>query len=410
MQGASRRRKFFGLLIAGSAILVILSVGAFNYLLDPYAIFGVKSMPGLNAIKPRPDVMRQESKAIVGVRFRPNALILGNSRAEIGFDPRHPAFEDRHLRAFNAAVPGPGIDYSLQALRTFSEASDIRVAVVGLDFLDFLVSPSVHVETMTASAHGLSLSPTKTRLLAAFSSAAFLDSLQTLWIQRQRDPATLRADGFNPLLDYREIAAKDGYSVLFKQRAQEAARSLAMQPRNLYAAGSDASPAYTDLRELLRVARDKDIELHLVIYPYHLLLLLQYQEAGLEPLLNRWKADVARLVEDAQHAGGTVSLWDFACPHELVAERIPGDGDVTTKMQWFWEAGHFKKELGDVVLARIFDENPPVAGRDFGAPLTPSTVEGRANKCVEAMAVTREGFPQLAADAAKWARRARGRI
>jgi hypothetical protein len=409
MQGASRRRKFFGLLIAGTAIGILLSVGAFNYLLDPYAIFGVKNVTGLNAIKPRPDVMRQDLKAMVGVRFRPNALILGNSRAEIGFDPRHPAFEDRHLRAFNAAIPGTGIDYSLQALRTFSEASDVRVAVVGLDFLDFLVSPT-EAESTSASAHGLSLSPTKTRLLAAFSSTAFLDSLQTLRIQRHRDPATLRADGFNPLLDYREIAAKDGYSVLFRQRAQETARSLERQPHNLYVGAPDASPAYTDLRDLLRVARDRNIELHLVIYPYHVLLLLQYQEAGLEPLLNRWKADVARLVEDAQHAGGTVSLWDFACPHELVAERIPGDGDVTTKMQWFWEAGHFKKELGDVVLARIFDENPPFASRDFGAPLTPSTIEGRANQCVEAMAVTREGFPQLAADAAKWARRARGRI
>src|SRR4029453_11469049 len=49
--GASRRRKFFGLLIAGSAVLVILSIGAFNYLVDPYAIFGVKSMAGPNTHK-----------------------------------------------------------------------------------------------------------------------------------------------------------------------------------------------------------------------------------------------------------------------------------------------------------------------------------------------------------------------
>lgn len=408
MQSPRQCRKCFGLVFAGSALLMVAIVGLFNYLIDPYAIFQAKTWAGVNVSKPRPDAMRQEIKAIVGERFRPDALILGNSRAEVGFDPRHPGFRNRQLRAFNAAVPGSGIDYSVAALQRFSESAEVRVAVVGLDFLDFLVSPSGLAETTTAPDGG-SPSATKTRLLALFSSTALLDSLQTVRIQRQRDPATIRMDGFNPLLDYRAFAANDGYRVLFSQRAQEAARSLARQPRNLYVGSPGDSPAYRDLRRLLRIVRGKNTELRLVIYPYHLLLLLQFQEAGLWPLLDRWKADVTAIVDESRQTGVRVSLWDFACPHAIVAERVPEDGDRETAMHWFWEAGHFKKELGDLVLTRVLDARPPTAADDFGAQLAPETIEVRVSECDTAMTVMRQQFPRLAEDAALWARRAGAR-
>jgi len=33
---------------------------------------------------------------------------------------------------------------------------------------------------------------------------------------------------------------------------------------------------------------------------------------------------------------------------------VPPPGDTRTEMRWYWEAGHFKKSLGEIMLATMF--------------------------------------------------------
>src|SRR6185503_15089760 len=119
--------------------------------------------------KPRPDAMLADIKFIVGTHARADALILGNSRAEVGFDPRHPAFAARALRAFNAAVPGSDMDYMLAAFRRLMPTT--KVAVVGIDFVDFLYSPAVAGPSLPVFRNSIT-----TRTVALFSTTALLDS------------------------------------------------------------------------------------------------------------------------------------------------------------------------------------------------------------------------------------------
>jgi hypothetical protein len=44
-------------------------------------------------------------------------------------------------------------------------------------------------------------------------------------------------------------------------------------------------------------------------------------------------------------------------------------------MRWYWEAGHFKSELGDRMLDRIFGKPGGIPG--FGILLEPKNVEER---------------------------------
>ena len=394
MHGLSAYRRRFGITLACATLALVALVAAFNYVIDPYAVFGSPSVVGLNAVKPRPDVMIADIKFIVGTRLHPNALILGNSRADVGFDPENPTFERHGMRAYNAAVPGSGLGYSLDAFRRFAGTTDIRFAIVGLDFLDFLHSP----EAGTRSApkpDDSGWSVARTRLLALFSTTALADSIRTLLIQREANPAVLRLDGFNPMLDYREIATTEGYAALFRQRAQETARSLAKQPHNLDAGGRRMSPSYSELRSLLQIAKDKGTDLQLVIYPYHLLLLLQYEAAGLWPLFEQWKEDVAAIVDEARRQGAQVALWDFSCPSALTAEAVPSDGDRKSTMRWYWEAGHFKKELGDLVLERVLERKGAVELEAFGVQLTSDNVHDGSRVCRDALNRMRVSLPRL---------------
>ncbi len=201
----------------------------------------------------------------------------------------------------------------------------------------------------------------------------------------------------------RDIAA------LFRQRAQESALNLARKPHNLYVGGQKDSPSLSALQAILRIAGEKKTELRLVIYPFHLLLLLQIQEAGLWPLFEQWKADVAAMSDDARRRGVRVSLWDFSCPDRFTTEPIPASGDRKTKMQWYWEAGHFKKELGDLVLERMLGEAQTDATDDFGVELTTANVADQNDSCRKALATMRQRFPELAREAAELARSASSR-
>jgi hypothetical protein len=53
--------------------------------------------------------------------------------------------------------------------------------------------------------------------------------------------------------------------------------------------------------------------------------------------------------------GLDVELWDFSGFAPYADEPVPMPGDKRAEMRWYWEAGHFKKALGDIILERIFE-------------------------------------------------------
>jgi len=115
--------------------------------------------------------------------------------------------------------------------------------------------------------------------------------------------------------------------------------------------------------------------LRLVIYPYHAHLLKIIRITGHWPAFEAWKRAVVHIVaEEARNAGGeSIPLWDFSGFNELTSEAVPPKSDRQTKMRWYWEAGHFKRELGDLILERIFD--PTEATTGFGVLLDTSNIK-----------------------------------
>ena len=76
------------LLILFCATLGILSlVSAVNFIVDPYNIFGTTRIPGLNAVKPFAGNRGRTAKIHQVIQVKPKALIVGNSRPELGLDP-----------------------------------------------------------------------------------------------------------------------------------------------------------------------------------------------------------------------------------------------------------------------------------------------------------------------------------
>lgn len=85
------------------------AVAAVNLIVDPYGLFRIVDVPGFNRIKSQAGERAAVFKRAGVARIQPTTVILGNSRAEIGFDPDSPAWPEHARPVFNLALPGAGV-------------------------------------------------------------------------------------------------------------------------------------------------------------------------------------------------------------------------------------------------------------------------------------------------------------
>ena len=353
-----------------ACLLLIGGTGLLNVLSDPLGVFGTPRIDSVNSIKPYLDHHHHLSRFAAGRRICANTGIFGNSRAEIGLDPMSPDFLEHGIDAFNHAIPGSNASTAYRQLR-WLEASGCmpRQILLGVEFFDFLGgSPPTLLPTLQSDPP-----PTLDARFfaeAVFSITGLRDSLSTLIVQRADFAASVTERGFNPLHNYLQEVSRNGHHVLFRQRAEENLRNWSGKPKRLRPADGGISEDEMALDAILASSTAAGSRIHLIIYPYHAQIRLLMERMGMGGLFSEWKRQVYRIAERHAAQGGNVEVLDFSGIGNETLETIPGPGDRRTHLTYYWEAGHFKKELGERVIARVL-------GREtgFGTKLERQTLE-----------------------------------
>src|SRR4051812_5589558 len=73
---------------------------------DPYRLLALPGRLDDAAARPRATQHVKLTKLLGVTRAAPRTAVLGNSRAEIGFDPRSPAWPAAWQPVYDAAIPG----------------------------------------------------------------------------------------------------------------------------------------------------------------------------------------------------------------------------------------------------------------------------------------------------------------
>lgn len=331
----------------------ILAVTALVVVVDPYGIYGVVAPSRFNAIKPGLTRYQTEIKQVRVAKFQPDFVIIGNSRAEIGLDPKADAFRPMHGKGFNLAIAGTGIVTSAMQLAQLQAAGiQPKLVVFGIEFLDYVPSATEQSHPVAELAEPAPIAPSGPvhwQFDTLFSLASLKDTVRTLGIQHDKEATTIDQDGFNPLKEYLGYVRNDGFYKIFAQRAQENARAFHRKSTSSLKANDLAR-----LQTTLDTAASMNAEVKIIIYPYHAQILAMFEEAGLWPLFGEWKHRVILAVEQTKrtHPGAKISVYDFSGFGSYNCERIPNRGEVGNVTKWYWEGGHFKKQLGDIVLTR----------------------------------------------------------
>ena len=382
---AHHKRYAIGILI-GACLLIALA-SAFNALVDPYAVFGAPRIAGFNDAKPYAGDRGRTGKLHQVLRANPKGLIVGNSRPEMGLSPDHACWPEAARPVYNLGLPGLTVYSQVRYAQHAQADGPVAILVIGVDLVDF-ISPKRRAEDPRAwppvgidpdsepfavdsegrPVRNFDLARIADYVDAALSLDALGHSLITVARQSGHAVPTRTPDGFNPAETfYQPIIRAEGQGVLFQQMNRAMVERLGRADWHLFAKDEDWSFSFESLQRLLRQSREAGTETVVFINPYHAEYLLLLEAGGLWPQFESWKRHLVDLVR----AEGA-ALWDFSGFDGYANEPVAGLPSSASSLAWFWEPAHYRRELGDIMLANIWREHCPPDHADapaFGSRL-----------------------------------------
>ena len=345
------------------------------------------------------------SKAGVVCRLQPTQVVLGTSRAEVGLDPKHPGWASESGPVYNLALSGIGLKELSLTFRHAVNAAPLKRAVIGLDFMMFNANREATVfgtEVLDFDEAQLVLSQSDSCWRTFLSNAPkFLGtpglfySFATVWRQLRATDRTdtnkaaawlslYDRDGFRPYFPVGFTALLDFHGTRWAfsegQERYYVSKVWRPPPSERYCFTRAVQPSTMDtFRDMVHFARRSGVDVRFFLEPLHARMMLAMQDAGLWPQFEDWKRRVVEILADDAKENGRhqFPLWDFSGFNSVTDEHIPNVDDKTTKMHWYWEPSHYKRETGDLILDRILEYravdrvDPP----DFGTRLSPENIE-----------------------------------
>jgi hypothetical protein len=364
-------------------LVLFFAAAAANYVVDPYDL-GISLGRNAAPIKPETASHGRVHKAYALRNLKPAVLALGASRTEAGISMAHPGWAATADERYNSALTAANMGEILSYYRYATRIRPAKQVVIGLEFYSFnanLRNRGDHDESiLAASDDGRLLGFDLHKAKYYFSLDALLSSYRTV-TTRQAIPHFLTDGQLNPEAAAGVLRAYGGHFPAFVQSEREAVQFYLPPPGRKYGFSNGSHATFQDLRAILDDARRHGTDLRLFISPAHARHLEIIRALGLWGEYERWLRSLVELVAaEAAFVPGAqpFTVWDFTGYNSITVERVPRPEQRGNLMHWYWESSHYKTELGDLVLDRIFDHRDPSRPlpNDFGVRLTSSNLEG----------------------------------
>jgi hypothetical protein len=341
-------RRFASLWLTGT-LLGLAAIAGFNILVDPLGMFPdwhLKRFEPLRFLE-----SDRVAKAEMARRGDWQTVILGSSRAQIGFPARHPALPaNRTCNLSLAAARLPEVVAEFDFARRFNP---LKQVILCLDLYMFCEGPEWK-QDFQESRFSPGFNPLSYYCKHLLGRAATDGSWEALRRQlRHYQPVPQAAFGFFHF----ELGPRFSQRTLFD-------RMLRVHGHDYPALKLDPSkPAL--LRHVVRVCRDEHIDLRLAIMPPHALDLEVLHASGRWAEFEKWKTQLVDLLAE-EGVEGKVSLWDFSGYAGPPSEALPPAGDPTNRTCFYLESSHFLPTVGSLILDAMFSSG---GANSFGVKL-----------------------------------------
>ncbi len=365
------------------ALLPLLGAVLLNALVDPLRLLDYAGLRGWTLNKPALRDQERLFKPFAVVRQRPEVVLLGSSRSNHALDPDHPAFAGQ--RAYNLSLSGTNVTEMRQMFEHALAQGALQRAVLELD-IGFFSASAQGSSGGFAYADTVSAHHPWQRRLRALQTAWSWDTLALSWqtLRGQRTGWEYTDTGRqgdrvfeNRIATYGGVRnTVEGYM----QRLLPAEQQLAAA-WDASGVPADQLPGMQDLRALLDLARERGVQVAIYLSPVHAIDACATRAIFGADRLEAWRAALVQLRdEQARKSAGRfiVPLWDFSGFNSVTSEPLPQTGDPRARMANFWDQSHYRKQVGDWVLDRIFGLQGAGATvpADFGVRLEAQNLAG----------------------------------
>lgn len=345
-------------LFCGLSASVVGTVGALNYVVDPYLTHQWDT-PSIQALRPVRERLGAWAKTYALARYRPEVVYVGNSRTEVGL-PAHPSlFGGRTV--FNAALSGATMGDAGMMAQHAAQVSRLHTLVWGLDAPSFTLEAGNTELDATLLADGSAY--LARRALLNVKRAVSVDMSQDSWrvlsgsqqavcrsslaFMGQRDTACLA----------HRFAEKGGTAAAVQPRLEEFVRGTGPH--------ADALKVFqTRLAELC----GQSTRVRLYVNPTHALMQDALYWSGKWSAMEAWLQALASAADRRRAAGCDITLHDFSGFNSVTTEAVP-QASGRKDMAYYWEPSHYRDNVGRMILSRILGDGAAVPA-DFGVELT----------------------------------------
>lgn len=392
----------YGWTVCLTTLLIMGVTLAFNVMVDPYGMYRLADIAGFNHHKPAIYNRVRLAKAYEVRRLQPGTVILGTSRTHLGIRPSSPSWPSDGLPVYNLAFDGATTKEMDAYLRHAQAVHPLRRVLLGLDTYHLTNAPGAVQQDFDSQL--LLKDPSlwsyarvvmgDLKLLISYDT--LMEGVSMLRAQEPSPAQWFSPDGqrlgevyfHQPSEHYRTLGPRAYFDEIDKL---EVRFKLAWRIPQSHNDGAELSPtANADtvtslgyVQRIIAFCREHDIALMVYITPAHVHQLEIASATGEWSAIEHGKrALVQLLAEDAsQHpTAAAFPLYDFGSYSSITTEALPSPGS-DKEMRYYWESSHFKAEVGDLVLRRIFQTGD--VPTDFGVRLDKSSIN-------DALARTRE--------------------
>lgn len=348
-----------------SVILTVGMVGAFNYIVDPYGFYRTVVRVGFNQQKEGVRNKIRYVKALELPLRKPKTIIMGTSRVHDGINPLHPLLSNpAYAPVYNLGIDMDRIHESKEYLKHALVHSEIKRVILGLDFFMFNASQKVNYN-FDPELIGRKVGVGDYLSTSIFSRDAFVDSIRTIKTSRsQPGREEFLSNGFRP-----------GNFVFYQVKSYPALHyytnyifmsSLPSQTK-YYADMTLDQEVFDDFEEILKICKQRNIDIKLYISPAHAHLDGEgIAAAGKWEMMEEWKRRVVAITDKY-----AAPIWDFSGYNSITTEP------VVTPMKYYWDSSHFTEVVSDLILKRMLalKEDTQEVPADFGIHLTGKNIE-----------------------------------
>jgi hypothetical protein len=360
---------------------VLLLIAAINWWVDPYGIFHP------DAYNPQKSIWMSKqlrlAKAYKLKQLKPQGIVMGSSSSQLGIDPNHPGWDKNIVVRYNLGLPGANPYETLRYFQHSQTVSPPRQILIGLDFVVFNLfyplSDDFKESYMVVSPEGSSKNHLHDNFsVTLLSLSAFKASQKKLFYSGK---GTHYSNGTESP-EEKEGVSRNNRLAMMNSATKFIPKLLMPPPRHQFCLYDEMGSNYNFLyiRNILRIAKKNGSDVRLFIQPTHVYLLEVLRILGMTEDYKNWRKELINLVEDINSKyseSDAFPLWDFGGYNSITMTEVPPAEESNRPMDWFWDIGHYNKNLGNLIQDRIFDfkQIKRIVPEDFGIQINSKNID-----------------------------------